>query len=93
MTANRNIASDRRSTAVLLAQVAGGVAPDNVVPNWLGHRGRNAAIDAALLSGTTMQQMLIHRDSVQQHLWHLNAKHGLTVVKAGDVYHLAVRPL
>ena len=93
MTANRNIASDRRSTALLLEQVVGGANPIHDVPNWLGHRGRNAAIDAALLSGTTMRQMLIHRDSVQQHLWHLNAEHGLTVVKAGDVYHLAVRPL
>lgn len=84
---------DRQRTTALLQSVANGVALDQTLPNWLRHRGGNAKIDFELLSGTTMARMSVHRGAVSQHLGHLNAVHGLTVVKAGDTYHLAVRPL
>ena len=93
MSAGRNIPQDRQRTAKLLRDVAKGVALDGTLPNWLGHRGGNALIDAALLSGTTMPQMLKHRGAVKECFRHLTVEHGLTVVKAGDVYQLAVRPL
>lgn len=93
MSAGRNISQDRQRTTKLLRDLANGVELDGTLPNWLGHRAGNASIDSALLSGTTMAQMSVHRGAVAKHLWHLRVEHGLTVVKVGDTYHLVARPL
>ena len=93
MTFNRNITVDRQNTVALLAEVANGGPPTSDVPNWLEHRGGNAAIDAELLWGTTKAQMRTHRGAVNEHLRHLNVEHGLTVIERNGIYRLAVLPL
>ncbi len=92
MTFNRNIPDDRQNTVALLAEVANGEPSPTAVPNWLEHRGGNAAIDVALLWGTTKAQMLMHRGGVNEHLRHLHVEHGLTVIERNGVYRLAVLP-
>ena len=89
MTFNRNIANDRQTTAAIIDNVAAGVPPPAVLPNWLGHRGGNGRIDVALLHGTTMDQMRTCRGAVKEHLHHLRVEHGLTVVEENGVYRLA----
>ena len=88
MTFNRNIDQDRQATTALLTDVSnGGQLPANR-PNWLGHRGGNAEIDAALLWGITMEQMQTCRGAVDEHLRHLNVEHGLTVIERNGIYRL-----
>lgn len=89
MTSNRNINSDRAATnAVLDATPEVQLNYGNARPNWLGHKGGSAIVDACVINGATLDEMaqLSGRGSsaVRSHLNHLTKEHGLLVEKSNQ---------
>jgi hypothetical protein len=82
MTFNRDIRSDQEKVNELLDQDAYSRSTSaESRPNWLGHRGRNADIDALLLNGCLFNELEKHRtrSAVYAHLYHLRKEHGLAI--------------
>lgn len=78
MTTGRNIADDQARTAALLDSVP----YDLTQPNWLGHKGGAALIDAMLLLGATKAELVAgERGAVDEHIRHLRIEHGLELVE------------
>ena len=89
MTFNRNIRSDQEKVNELLdqdADIRSTTAESR--PNWLGHKGRNAFIDALLLNGAFFNEFEVYRkkSAVYAHLYHLRKEHGLTIEVTGGFY-------
>ena len=89
MSTNRNKAEDVFKTAQLLKSK---ISKDNEGNNWLGHRLHSGAerLDDMLLKGATMAEMEAVRGSVNSHLFHLKADHGLETVLKGDKYYFSL---
>ena len=81
MAKNRHIAQDQEVTANLISAMRGR-------RNWLGHTGGAAKIDAALLAGATMVELITYRQAAKEHVQHLKDEHGLTVAKVNNIYRL-----
>jgi hypothetical protein len=87
MSKNRDRENDRKETKKLILN------PNRPIytggENWLGHgkRGAKAShVDALLLDGATMAELLEQRDAIYQHFAHLRIEHGLLYEKIGETY-------
>lgn len=82
MTERRHIPTDQATTRRVLTEPAFRAMFAGNGPNWLGHTRGSAAIDWDLIDGASMAQLLKHRETlrvVNNHLDHLEEKHGLSI--------------
>jgi len=89
MTTGRDIKKDQAVTAHLLSQIGDDSFDKLDYVSWLGHTGGGGLADALLLIGATEEQLKIARPkSLDQHIYHLQSEHGLTVQVENGIYRL-----
>lgn len=91
MSVNREKALDKANTK---AQIENRTEQTGRT-NWLGHAAAKgtAALDAMLLDGATMEQLLAKRGAVQEHFGHLKKEHDLLVEEVDGKYRFSRKHL
>lgn len=88
MSKNRNKIQDRNKTKDIMQS---NIQKSENGKNWLGHSddSKAACLDTMLLNGTSMTAMKNVRGAINEHIWHLENEHGLTINIINDMYKIS----